>query len=122
LSSTITFTDAEKGGVYWRDISDKWAKIVDKENDVDTISKLLEQYKAINKASCVNDGGSTDYYKVPQNAIDLQDLIEYKNMNWNIANIFKACYRLGECTHSDTTRDLNKIKWFIDREIKRVSK
>ena len=37
-------------------------------------------------------------------------------------NIFKAVYRLGNCTHSDAIRDLNKIIWFVEREIKRIKK
>lgn len=67
-----------------------------------------------------NNGGSTDYYKLPVNAKDLQDLIEYRDMNFSTGNIFKAAYRLGECTHSDAIRDLNKIIWFANREINRL--
>ncbi|MGL5050675.1 MAG: hypothetical protein ACRC6E_08645, partial [Fusobacteriaceae bacterium] len=67
-----------------------------------------------------NNGGSTDYYSVPMNAKDLQDLIEYKEMNFSIGNIFKACYRMGACGHSDRVRDLNKIVWFAQRELARL--
>jgi hypothetical protein len=63
------------------------------------------------------EGGSTDYYKLPLNATDLQDLIEFKNMNFSIGNIFKACYRLNDKHHSNKLRELNKIKWFVDRLI-----
>jgi len=69
-----------------------------------------------------SDGGSTDYYKTPEGAEDLQDLIEYKDMRWNVANIFKACYRLGEKADTDVMYDLNKMAYFIERERKRVSK
>ena len=68
----------------------------------------------------INNGGSTDYYKLPNNAKDLQDLIEYKEMNFALGNIFKAVYRFGSCSHSDTIRDLNKIVYFANREIKRL--
>ena len=64
-----------------------------------------------------NNGGSTSYYKLPVDAREVQDLIEYKNMNFAMGNVFKACYRLGECGHSERLRDLNKMKWFIEREI-----
>lgn len=67
-----------------------------------------------------NNGGSTNYYKVPEGAKDLQDLIEHKNMNFALGNIFKAVYRLGECEHSEVERDLNKIIWFAERELKRL--
>jgi len=63
------------------------------------------------------DGGSTDYYKLPIDAINLQDLIELKDMNFSVGNIFKACYRLNDEHHSSRTRELNKMKWFIERLI-----
>lgn len=69
-----------------------------------------------------NNGGSTDYYKLPAGATELQDLIEYKDMRFSVANIFKAAYRLGNCKHSDKERDLNKIIWFAKREIERMKK
>lgn len=70
----------------------------------------------------VNNGGSTDYYKLPAGAKDVQDLIEYKNMNFAIGNCFKALYRLGDCNHSDKERDLNKIIWFAQRELNLLKK
>lgn len=68
-----------------------------------------------------NDGGSADYYKLPPNAKELQDLIEAKNMNFAVGNIFKAAYRMDEeGTLSNKARDLRKIRWFVDRELKRI--
>ncbi len=61
-----------------------------------------------------NNGGSTDYYKLPPGAKDLQDLIEFKKMNFSQGNIFKATYRLG-AKNSDLEYDLNKIIWFAQR-------
>ncbi len=69
----------------------------------------------------MNDGGSNpEQYALPEDATELQDLIEYRNMNYAIGNIFKACYRLGKCGHSDKSRDLNKILWFVQRELDRI--
>ena len=67
-----------------------------------------------------NNGGSTDYYKLPENAIDLQDLIEYKALNFAQGNILKAIYRANNSTHSSYERDLNKIIWFAQRELERI--
>lgn len=67
--------------------------------------------------SDTNNGGHTNYYDLPTSATSIQDLIEHQDMSWNIANIFKACYRLGKQDHSDSIRDLNKIRYFIDRQI-----
>lgn len=68
-----------------------------------------------------NNGGDTDYYRIPSDATMLQDLIEYKDMSWNQANIFKAAYRLGD-SHSSVERDLNKIIWFANRMLQQLSK
>jgi len=63
-------------------------------------------------------GGSTpSQYALPTNASELQDLIEYRAMNFAVGNIFKATYRLGNCGHSDKVRDLRKIAWFANREL-----
>jgi len=68
-------------------------------------------------------GGSTpSQYGLPPGATELQDLIEFREMNFALGNIFKACYRLGTCAHSDALRDLRKIQWFAEREIARLSR
>jgi len=69
----------------------------------------------------MNDGGSADYYTLPEGASELQDLIEAKDMNFAVGNIFKAAYRLGaEGSHSTRERDLRKIIWFAERELARA--
>lgn len=60
-------------------------------------------------------GGSSDYYKLPEGSKDLQDLIEHKNMNFALGNIFKACYRFGEKNTVDKKYDIDKILWFAGR-------
>lgn len=66
-------------------------------------------------------GGSTpQQYGLPEHARELQDLIEYRRMNFAVGNIFKACYRRGTCDHSDALRDMRKVKWFAEREIARL--
>ena len=70
-----------------------------------------------------NEGGSNPkQYGLPEGATDLQDLIEYRDMNFALGNIFKAAYRLGNCAHSDKARDLRKIIWFAERELRRTEK
>lgn len=67
------------------------------------------------------DGGSTPHqYSIPSDAKELQDLIEYRNMNFAIGNIFKACYRMGRKEGADELYDLNKIIFFAKREKKRI--
>lgn len=62
-----------------------------------------------------SDGGSTKYYELPPDAKELNDLIEYKNMSFALANIFKACYRFDEKDGVDKMYDLNKIIYFAER-------
>ena len=64
-------------------------------------------------------GLGNNYYRLPEGCTDIQDLIECKDMSFSIANIFKACYRLGQKKGTTTLYDLEKIKWFIEREIAR---
>ena len=68
----------------------------------------------------VSDGSTASYYELPAGAAELQDLISYKNMNAQIGEIFRACYRMGEASHSDELRDAKKIRFYIDAEIKRL--
>ena len=67
-----------------------------------------------------NNGGSTDYYKLPPRAKDLQDLIEAKEMSFSRGNIFKAAYALNE--RGNRLRDLYKIRWFANRMIEKEKK
>ena len=68
-------------------------------------------------------GGSTpQQYGLPEDATDLQDLIEHRGMNFALGNIFKACYRRGSCSHSDELRDMRKIMWFAQREVYRLER
>tara|TARA_R110002012_G_scaffold317001_1_gene532713 strand:- start:1084 stop:1539 length:456 start_codon:yes stop_codon:yes gene_type:complete len=68
----------------------------------------------------VSDGSTASYYELPDGAAELQDLISYKNMNAQVGEIFRACYRMGEASHSDELRDAKKIRFYIDAEIKRL--
>ena len=75
----------------------------------------------VTKGEPVLTGGSSDYYKIPVGATDLLDLIEAKNMSFGLGNIFKACYRLGEKSGTTRKYDLEKIIFFAQRELDRVS-
>ena len=69
-----------------------------------------------------SDGGSSTYYNLPPNARDVDDLIEHKDMNYRIANIFKACYRYGEKAGTSQLYDLKKIMFFAQREVERLER
>ena len=69
-----------------------------------------------------SDGSTASYYELPKDATELQHLISAKNMNAQIGEIFRACYRYGEVSHSPELRDAKKIKFYIDAEIERLTK
>jgi hypothetical protein len=71
------------------------------------------KFKPPTALKVASDGGSSAYYQLPPDAKELGDLIEAKNMDFNLGNIFKACYRLGE--KNDPSYEINKIIWFADR-------
>lgn len=64
-----------------------------------------------------SDGGSTEYYSLPDNASELNDLIEHKEMGFALGNVFKACYRLGEKEGADIMYDLKKMEFFVTKRL-----
>lgn len=76
--------------------------------------------KHVAKKQIKSDGSSADYYKLPEGATELQDIIAYKNMNSQIGEIFRACMRYGECSHSDLEREAKKIIFYAQAELDRV--
>jgi hypothetical protein len=73
-------------------------------------------------AQTVSDGSSADYYKLPADAWQLQDLISYRDMNAQMGEIFRATYRYGLASHSDKMRDINKILFYAQAEKARLEK
>jgi len=69
-----------------------------------------------------SDGSTASYYQLPSGCIELQDLISHCDMNAQMGEIFRSCYRYGKASHSDRLRDAKKIKFYIDAEIKRLEK
>jgi hypothetical protein len=67
-----------------------------------------------------SDGSTASYYELPRGAKELQDLISYRNMNSQIGEIFRACYRMGMAAHSDELRDAKKILFYAKAEVARL--
>ena len=74
------------------------------------------------KQTSKSDGSTASYYELPEDAKELQDLISHHDMNSQIGEIFRACYRYGLVEHSDKLRDAKKIKFYAEAEIKRLEK
>ena len=69
-----------------------------------------------------NNGGKTDYYDLPKDAKCCQDIIEWRDMNFQQGNIFKVAFTFNHGRHDATTyeRELNKIIYFAQRELERI--
>ena len=67
-----------------------------------------------------SDGSTASYYELPRGAKELQDLISHRNMNSQIGEIFRACYRMGRAAHSDELRDATKILFYAKAEVARL--
>ena len=67
-----------------------------------------------------SDGSTADYYELPAGATELQDLISHRDMNSQIGEIFRACYRYGIVSHSGKLRDAKKIRFYAEAEVKRL--
>ncbi len=66
------------------------------------------------------DGLYSSYYDLPEGAIDLISLMDFKNMNHSIGEAFCALYRLN---NKDTPlRNLEKVIFYASREIEKIKK
>ena len=69
-----------------------------------------------------SNGATASYYELPAGAAQLQDLISHRDMNAQIGEIFRACYRYGLVSHSDKLRDARKILFYAQAEVDRLEK
>jgi hypothetical protein len=69
-----------------------------------------------------SDGSTASYYELPAGAKELQDLISYRDMNAQLGEIFRECYRYGIASHSDRLRGAKKLKFYAEAEIARLEK
>lgn len=74
------------------------------------------------KDKVASDGSTASYYELPEGATELQELISAKNMNAQIGEIFRACYRYGQVAHSPEIRDIKKILFYAKAELERLQK
>ena len=94
-----------------------WDRLKKEHPAIQIDSQMQEAHDSIDN---VSDGSTASYYELPDNASELQHLISYKNMNSQMGEIFRSCYRYGLASHSDQLRDAKKIKFYIEAEIERL--
>ena len=59
-----------------------------------------------------------NYYE--KNGYEAIDYIEANNLNFSLGNVIKYVTRAGHKGGEDTVMALEKARWYIDREIKRL--
>lgn len=128
---------------YWKDSGSIWlpltssANAMSNWNEAEPIYKDLpvaeeeeEHFNALGQVttsvgtedyeSSRSDGSTASYYELPPNATELQHLISHRNLNAQIGEIFRACYRYGMASHSDQLRDAKKILFYAKAEVQRL--
>jgi len=84
-----------------------------------TVLKVVYKKSGVvpTKDDTINNGGSTDYYKMNPKWKDLQDLIEDRKMNYSQANILKVAFTFNVGRHegTDELREINKVIYFAER-------
>ena len=73
-------------------------------------------------STATSDGSTASYYELPEGATQLQDLISHRDMNSQLGEIFRACYRYGTVEHSPKLRDIKKIIFYAEAEKSRLEK
>jgi hypothetical protein len=93
------------------------------DKSVDELDRAIKEGRPVRLPdSSVSDGSTADYYQLPPDATELQDLISYRDMNAQIGEVFRACYRYGRSAHSDKLRDARKIMFYARAEVERLEK
>lgn len=87
------------------------------------MNKIDEKYYTKDESKITKSDGSTaEYYELPKDAKELQDIISAKNMNAQMGEIGRAWMRYGEVEHSSKLRDINKIIFYALAERARLVK
>ena len=68
-----------------------------------------------------SNGATASYYEIPAGATQLQDLISDRDMNAQIGEVFRACYRYGRVSHSDKLRDAKKILFYAQEDTQKYT-
>ena len=66
-----------------------------------------------------SDGSTADYYKLPEGATELQDLISHRNMNYSIGSIFCLVYDYS-VAGSESIRIAREILRHAEHEVARL--
>ena len=73
--------------------------------------KLKEEKDSVNHPS---------HYGGENNPLEVINIIEHYDLNFNLGNVIKYCLRAGK--KDELIQELKKAQWYINREIQRLEK
>ena len=73
--------------------------------------KLKEEKESVNHPS---------HYGGENNPLEVINIIEHYDLNFNLGNVIKYCLRAGK--KDELIQELKKAQWYINREIQRLEK
>ncbi|WP_019556255.1 hypothetical protein [Thiomicrorhabdus arctica] len=76
----------------------------------------------VNRKKVPLDSCTANHYKLPNGSTELQHLISHRNMNSQIGEVFRACYRYSMLSNRDMLKEAKKIKFYVQAEIERLEK
>jgi len=89
---------------------EEWKSTCDIQEEEHVEPKPHEEEDVVNKPSHYTDGG-----------IETIDFIEAKGLDFNLGNAVKYISRAGKKDPSKKVEDLEKARWYLNREIARLS-
>lgn len=77
---------------------------------------MTETFQAPYEGKTFDEVNHPPHYNSHPSGIECIDVVEH--MNFNLGNAIKYIWRAG-LKNDDATKDLEKARWYIDRELKR---
>ena len=111
-----------KRGVVWYFETTEDAFCASGHSSEDAFLSITGVKKRPSSETSTSNGLTADYYELPANATQLQDLISFKDMNAQVGESFRSLYRYGQSSHSDKLRDAKKVVFYMNAEIERLEK
>ena len=75
------------------------------------MNKLKEEKESVNHPN---------HYGGENNPLEVINIIEHYDLNFNLGNVIKYCLRAGK--KDELIQELKKAQWYIKREIQRLEK
>ncbi len=97
-----------------------WA--IDREKEIKEEQAVTTPDVAVNSKEARSDDCTASYYKLPGGSTELQHLISHRNMNSQIGEVFRSCYRYSLLSQGDMLKEAKKIKFYAQAEIERLEK